>query len=139
MAQNKTTETNNSVSDFLNAIADEARRTDAFALSALLEEQTGLPPKMWGASIVGFGSYHYVYDSGREGDSPLVGFSPRAAAFSVYISGDFPQKEALLQQLGKHKMSGGCLHIKKLSDINTDILRQIITLHVAYMRETYPA
>jgi len=108
MAENKTKPTNASVTAFIGAIPDETRRADARALIALMRKATGEKPKMWGPSIVGFGSHHYVYDSGREGDMPLVGFSPRKAATVLYITRGFGGSEALLARLGKHTTGGGC-------------------------------
>lgn len=138
MATNKTTETKESVTDFINAIKDEAKRKDAFALVQLLKQQTGLAPKMWGPSIVGFGSYHYKYDSGREGDSPLVGFAPRATALTLYLSGSFEGREALLQKLGTHKTEKGCLYIKKLEDVDTAVLQEMIARHIRHIKNLYP-
>ncbi|MEI7727571.1 MAG: DUF1801 domain-containing protein, partial [Bacteroidota bacterium] len=103
MEKNKTTQTNISVTDFINKVKDATKRKDSFSLIELIKQQTELDPKMWGPSIVGFGSYHYKYDSGHEGDSPLVGFSPRAAAITLYLSGHFEKREELLEKLGKHK------------------------------------
>src|SRR4051812_48587541 len=102
MAKNKTTETISSVADFINGVKDQTKRKDSFALIELIKKQTGFIPKMWGPSIIGFGSYHYKYDSGREGDSPLVGFSPRASALAFYLSGHFDKREELLEKLGKY-------------------------------------
>jgi hypothetical protein len=138
MAKNKTNETTNSVTDFINEIADETKRNDCLVLIDLMKTQTGFEPKMWGASIIGFGSYYYKYDSGHEGTSALVGFSPRATAITLYLSAMLHEKEDLLQKLGKHKISKGCIYIKKLSDINTDILQKIIEHHINYIKKTYP-
>ena len=93
MAKNKTTETKSSVNDFINAVKDKTKRKDSFRLIELIKKQTGVDPKMWGPSIVGFGSYHYKYDSGREGDSPVVGFSPRTSALTLYLSGHFDKRD----------------------------------------------
>ncbi|MDN5284007.1 MAG: hypothetical protein JWR38_281 [Mucilaginibacter sp.] len=134
MAKNKTTETTGSVTEFLNSITDDAKRTDSFRLVQIMEEQTGYPAKMWGASIVGFGSYHYKYASGHEGDAPLAGFSPRKNEFSLYLYQEFTEKEKLLQVFGKHKAGKGCIYIKKLLDINEDVLRKLITSSVKYMQ-----
>ncbi|MBN8820414.1 MULTISPECIES: DUF1801 domain-containing protein [unclassified Spirosoma] len=129
MATNKTTETNQSVTDFINAVADETKRIDSFRIVELMQIQTGFEPKMWGASIVGFGSYHYKYDSGREGNAPLVGFSPRANALTLYL-GTFERKDELLQKLGKHKIGKGCVYIKNLRDVDADVLKEMVTLSV---------
>jgi len=93
---------------------------------------------MWGPSIVGFGSYHYKYDSGHEGDSPLVGFSPRASALTLYLSGNFEKREELLEKLGKHKTDKGCIYIKKLADINIETLQKMITNHIRHIQKLYP-
>jgi hypothetical protein len=93
---------------------------------------------MWGSGIVGFGSYHYKYDSGREGDSLLVGFSPRASAITLYLSGHFEKREELLQKLGKHKTDKGCIYIKTLDDINIEILQKMIANHIKHVQKMYP-
>lgn len=137
MAKNKTTETEGSVSDFINGVADENKRADCFKIIDLIEQQTGLPAKMWGPAIVGFGSYHYKYESGREGDAPLVGFSPRANAITLYISTGFSRREELLRKFGKHTTGKGCIYLKKLSDVNTEVLKEMVDESVKYMREKY--
>lgn len=136
---NKTIETKNSVDDFLNAVADETKRSDSFQLKALMEKLSGFEARMWGPSIVGFGSYHYKYASGREGDAPLVGFSPRAKEISLYLYQDFTDREKLLQQFGKHRSGAGCVYIKKLQDINIEVLAKLITSSVQYLQQKYPA
>jgi hypothetical protein len=136
---NKTIETNNSVDDFLNAVADETKRNDSFQLKVLMEKLTGFEAKMWGPGIVGFGSYHYKYASGREGDAPLVGFSPRAKEISLYLYQEFTDREKLLQQFGKHRSGAGCVYIKRLQDINIEILAQLITSSVKYLQHKYPS
>jgi hypothetical protein len=141
-AKNKTTETNNSVADFLGSVTDETKRNDSFQLVQLMQQQTGFTAKMWGPAIVGFGSYHYKYASGREGDAPLVGFSlPRGGTkeLSLYFAQDFTEKEKLLQHLGKHRTGAGCVYIKKLQDINIEVLAQLITASVKYLQQQYPA
>lgn len=138
MAKNKTTETNISVTDFINAVKDETKRKDSFNLVALIKKQTGLEPKMWGPSIVGFGSYHYKYESGHEGDSPLIGFSPRAAAITLYLSGHFEKREELLEKLGKHKTDKACIYVKKFEDINIETLQKMITNHIKHIQKLYP-
>lgn len=138
MAKNKTNETNNSVIDFINEIADETKRNDSLVLIDLMKTQTGFEPKMWGPSIIGFGSYYYKYDSGHEGTSALVGFSPRANAITLYLSAMLHEREDLLQKFGKHKTSKGCIYVKKLADINTDILQKMIEHHINYIKKTYP-
>ena len=138
MAKNKTTETESSVTDFINAVEDTAKRNDSFELVKIMQEESGFEPKMWGPGIIGFGSYHYKYDSGHEGDAPLVAFSPRKAAISLYCYTTTENKEELLSKLGKHKASKGCIYIKKLTDIDTEILRKIILLSIENLNKLYP-
>ncbi len=126
MAENKTKATEASVESYLSAIEDEARRTDCEALAKLMTKATRQQPKMWGTSIVGFGSYHYRYDSGREGDSCLTGFSSRKSDISVYLMASVLGQEELLSKLGKHKMGKGCLYLRKLSDVDLKVLEQLI-------------
>jgi hypothetical protein len=137
MAKNKTTETTASVTEFLNAVPDETKRNDSFRLVEIMEEQTGYKAKMWGPSIVGFGSYHYKSASGHEGDAPLAGFSPRKAATSLYLIQDRAEKEKLLANFGKHKTEGGCIYIKKLQDVDEEILRKMISSSVSYTKDKY--
>ncbi|WP_443944489.1 DUF1801 domain-containing protein [Pedobacter sp. AW1-32] len=137
MAKNKTTENTLSVTDFLNATQPDEKKIDCFALSHLITELTGMQPKMWGTAIVGFGTYHYVYESGHEGDAPLVGFSPRANAISLYLSGNFANREELLKQFGKHKTGKACIYIKKLSDVNLEVLRTMISNAVDHIKNQY--
>ena len=139
MAKNKTTETQGSVTDFLNSVEDEAKRNDSFRLVTLLQDQTGFEPKMWGEKIIGFGSYHYRYESGREGDAPLTGFSPRKDAIALYLNPVFENKEVLLQKLGKHKTGTGCVYIKKLDDVEENILKEMILSSIKEIRSMYPA
>jgi hypothetical protein len=126
LAQNKTVPTGQSVEQFLNAIEDERKRKDSFALVALMQEVTGMEPRMWGSSIVGFGSHHYKYDSGREGDTILAGFSPRKAQLTIYNMGSLAARDDLLKQLGKHTISGSCLHIKRLADVDLPTLKILV-------------
>jgi hypothetical protein len=128
MAENKTKATKVSVAAFIDAIQDEARRSDAKALVKLMQKAAGEKPKMWGPSIVGFGSYHYVYDSGREGDMPLIAFSPRKAATVLYGLGG---SKALLPKLGKHTTGKGCVYIKKLADVDQKVLETMVAKAVA--------
>jgi hypothetical protein len=137
MSQNKTNETEVSVTDFLNSLKDDTKRQDSFALIEIVRTQLDIEPKMWGPSIVGFGSYHYQYDSGRTGDSPLMAFSPRAAALVLYLAGELEEREELLQKLGKHKTEKGCVYIKKLADVNLPILEVLIKNHISYIRKQY--
>ena len=137
MPQNKTTETSGSVTDFINAIPDEAKRDDCFAIIKLIKAESKLAPKMWGTAIVGFGSLHYIYESGREGDMPLIAFSPRKDAIALYLSAYFEKREELLQKLGKHKTGKGCVYIKKLEDVNVDVLKKMFANSVKY-RQSHP-
>jgi len=129
MAKNKTTETNESTTDFINTfVEDETKKKDAFELIKIMQEVTHFEPKMWGPSIIGFGSYHYKYASGHEGDAPLVGFSPRKAAISLYINVPTENRDELLSKLGKHKASKGCIYVKKIADIDIEVLKNMISL-----------
>lgn len=131
MAENKTQPTIASVPAFLDACTDEVRRTDAKALVKLMQKVTGKKPAMWGPSIVGFDSYHYKYESGREGDMLIVGFSPRKAANVLYGTIGFDGADALLAKLGKHTTGKGCLYIRKLSDVDMKVLEALVTKAVA--------
>jgi hypothetical protein len=133
MGENKTKLTAASVDDFINSLP-EPRQADARTLVKLMQSVSRQKPKMWGPSIIGFGSYHYRYESGREGDMPLVCFSPRKSGNVVYIC---RTDKALLDKLGKHKLSGGCLHIKKLSDVDSAVLKTIVANSYAETREKY--
>ncbi|HEX7870058.1 MAG TPA: DUF1801 domain-containing protein [Chryseobacterium sp.] len=139
MAKNKTTETQNSVIDFINTVEDLTKRNDSFELVKLMQEQTGYEPKMWGPAIVGFGSYHYKYASDHEGDAPLVGFSPRKDAISLYLCSSFESKEELLSKFGKHKAGKGCIYIKKIADIDIEILKKMISYSVENLKKLYPS
>ena len=134
MAQNKTKPTAITITAFLSEIADEAKRADAKALVKLMQNATGEKPKMWGPSIIGFGSYHYVYESGREGDMPIIGFSPRKPALVLYGAIGFAGADALLTRLGKHSVGKGCLYLKKLSDADQKVLETMIEKAVAATR-----
>ncbi|MFI5218556.1 MAG: DUF1801 domain-containing protein [Bacteroidia bacterium] len=137
MAKNKTIETQNSVTAFMAKIKDEKRRKDFSAIIDLIKKATGLEPKMWGTSIVGFGSYHYKYESGREGDAPLAGMASRANAITLYLGSDFDKSEELLAKFGKHKISGGCVHIQKLEDIDTGILIKMVKNSIAHRKKQH--
>lgn len=137
MAKNKTTETENSVDVYLRAIPDEKKRNDCAIIIDLIHKETGLKPKMWGTGIVGFGSYHYKYESGHEGDAPLVGLAARVNAITLYISTEFDERQELLAKFGKYKMSKACIYIKKIEDIDIEILRKMINNSVVYMRNNY--
>ena len=115
-----------SVEGFLNSVTDQQKREDCFEILRLMKQVTKEAPKMWGSSIVGFGSYHYKGASGREGDWLLTGFSPRKENLTLYIMGGFDQHQDLLKKLGKHKTSGGCLYIKKLDDVDKEVLKELV-------------
>jgi hypothetical protein len=134
MADNKTKPTSLSVAAFIDALTDQTRRADAKALVKLMQSATGERPKMWGPSIIGFGSYHYTYDSGREGDMPVVAFSPRKAATVLYGIAGRSGSEASLAKLGKHTTGKGCLYIKKLADVDQRVLETLVVQAVAAMR-----
>lgn len=135
--QAKTTENKNSVPEFIKTIPDKQRQKDAFAIVKIMKEQSGFPAKMWGPAIIGFGSYHYVYESGHEGDAPMLGFSPRKTEFALYFAFEPGKKEELLKQFGKHKASKACIYIKKLEDINVAILRKMCTGSVKRIKTKY--
>lgn len=137
-AKNKTVETMDSVADFIHSVANETRRNDSLRLTEIMEAEAGYPPRMWGDRIIGFGSYHYRYDSGHEGDAPLVGFSPRKSELSIYLMSAFDQRAEMLAGLGKHKSGKACIYIKKLADVDEPILRQLIAASVKWTRERYP-
>lgn len=134
MADNKTKPTEVSVMTYIDALTDETRRTDAKAFVKLMQSATGEKPKMWGPSIIGFDSYHYTYESGREGDAPLVGFSPRKAATVLYGVTGSSDAGALLAELGRHTTGKGCLYIKKLTDVDPKVLETLIARGVAAAR-----
>jgi hypothetical protein len=134
MGANKTKPTDVSVASFVNALAEPARRSDARVLMGLMKRATGEKPKLWGPSIIGFGSFHYTYESGREGDTVLVGFSPRKAATVLYGVTGSKTAPRLLAKLGKHTTGKGCLYIKKLADVDQQVLEQLIVTAVAEKR-----
>lgn len=136
MAKNKTTETAENIDDFLGKVTDPVKRKDSYTLIGMMEKASGFPAKMWGPSIIGFGSYHYKYKSGHEGDAPLLAFSPRSSAFSLYLSCDSKMKEELIQQLGKYKMAKSCIYIKKLEDIDLNVLAKMIDYSLKFQEET---
>jgi hypothetical protein len=136
-APNKTVETESSVTDFLCTIADEKKRRDCSFIIELISKHSGLPPKMWGSAIVGFGSYHYKYESGREGDAPLTGLAARANAIVLYLGTNFENREELLSKFGKYTSKGGCVYIKKIEDIDTAVLAQMAVNCIAYNKKHY--
>jgi hypothetical protein len=135
MSENKTRPTDQDVVDFLNNVDHERRRQDGFALLAMMKEITGEDAVMWGSSIVGFGSYHYQYESGRQGDMPMVGFSPRKQSMTLYIMPGFAEYDTLLAGLGKHKLGKSCLYVNKLADVDEDVLRTLIRRSYEHMKK----
>lgn len=138
MAKNKTQITEVKVEDFIESFANtEQKKQDSFELIKLMKKATGFEPKMWGPSIIGFGSYHYKYDSGHEGDAPLLGFSPRKAAISLYVYTGLEKHEYLLTNLGEFKKGKACIYVNKLKDINIDELKKLMEETLKYMKEKY--
>ena len=134
--KNKTTETEVDVTDFINSYVDnEQKKADSFQLIRLMTKWSGFEPKMWGPTIIGFGSYHYKYASGHEGDAPILGFSPRKAEFSLYVFVPTEDNKHLLNDLGKFKITKACIYIKKLSDINISTLEKLCKSSIAYVNE----
>ncbi|MFC3415439.1 DUF1801 domain-containing protein [Algoriphagus hitonicola] len=139
MAENKTQPTNASVADFLNQVESSKKREDAFRIKEIMEEVTGEKAVMWGDSIVGFGQYHYKYESGREGDFLIAGFSPRKTSLSIYLLGCMEKSfDKLFAKLGKHKTGASCLYINKLADVDEVVLRQLIRESYDWMKTNYP-
>ena len=138
MAELKTKPSDQSVEDFLNGVADEKKRQDSFTILELMKRVTKAEPKMWGDSIVGFGSYHYKYASGRESDWPLTGFSPRKQSLTLYIMSGFERYDELLAGLGKYKTGKACLYVNKLVDIDLHALEQLVKQSVEHMLKTNP-
>jgi hypothetical protein len=137
MSENKTRPTNASVSDFINAVENDTRRKDAHVLLGIMEELTGEPAVMWGNSIIGFGRYHYKYDSGREGDMILTGFSPRKSNLSLYVGTKAERNNMYLEKLGKHKTGSSCLYVNKLADIDLEVLKDLIKSNYEYVKKKY--
>lgn len=139
MAEPKTKSHDGDVFEFIDSFADsEQKKQDSYTLVGFFREVTGFEPKMWGNSMIGFGSYHYKSQRSRqEGDWPLVGFSPRKAAITLYVLSGLPQQEDMLKNLGKFTSGKGCLYVKKLSDINPEILKSIVLSTVGYLQEQY--
>ena len=137
MSGAKTRASNASVAAFLRAIDDDTKRRDARELTALMKELSGERPKMWGSSLVGFGSYHYRYASGREGDWPITAFSPRKRGLSIYIMPGFAAYASLMSRLGRYKTGKSCLYVNKLADVDANVLRRLIARSVADIRKRY--
>ena len=136
MAKTKTQETKISVVDFINSYVDnDQKKADSLSLIKLMRQWTGFEPKMWGTSIIGFGSYHYKYASGHEGDAPMIAFSPRKAAFSLYVYSPTEEQKPLLNDLGKFKIAKACIYVKKLADINIPTLQKMCKATIAYLNE----
>ncbi|MQR97127.1 DUF1801 domain-containing protein [Fictibacillus phosphorivorans] len=138
MYEQKTKETDQSVVAFIENVDSPKKREDAYKLLNLFSETTGFEAKMWGPSIIGFGSYHYKYKTGHEGDAPLVGFSPRKAKISLYFAPGDPTRAELLQNFGKHTTGAACVYINKLADVDEDVLKKLINNSVAFLLKTYP-
>ncbi|WP_028549610.1 DUF1801 domain-containing protein [Paenibacillus sp. UNC451MF] len=138
MYKQKTKETDSSVIEFIENVENLKRREDAYKLLETFTETTGYPAKMWGPSIIGFGSYHYKYETGHEGDAPFVGFSPRKANISLYFATGDTERDVLLQKFGKHKSGKACVYIQKVDDIDVDVLKAMINQSIKFLKETYP-
>ncbi|MCJ8010799.1 DUF1801 domain-containing protein [Paenibacillus sp. KQZ6P-2] len=138
MYELKTKETDNSVIEFIENVESPKKREDAYQLLDIFTETTGYEAKMWGPSIIGFGAYHYKYESGHEGDAPLVGFSPRKAKISLYFAPGETKREELLKDFGKHTTGKGCVYINKVADIDVEVLKALITQSVTFLKEMYP-
>lgn len=137
MTKNKTQPTNNSVIDFINQVENEQKKQDALIILDLMKTITKEEPVLWGPSLIGFGNYHYKYESGREGDFFIVGFSPRKTALTIYIMPGYDRYDSLMAKLGKFKIGKSCLYIKKLSDVDLDVLTELISSSVDYMNTKY--
>ena len=137
MAGNKTTQNETPVEEFINTVDNEQKRKDAWDMIALMKKITGFQPKMWGSSLVGFGTYHYKYESGREGDSCITGFSPRKTALTVYIMPGFSKYGKQMAKLGPHKTGKSCLYLKNLDLVDREVLEEIIRDSVTVMRDRY--
>jgi hypothetical protein len=135
--QNKTRPTDADVTAFLTSVENDTRRQDALALDALFRRVTGWSPRMWGPTMVGYGQYHYRYETGREGDFLATGFSPRKASLSVYIMPGYQDYAPILERLGKHKLGKSCLYINKLADVDTDVLEELIRAGLADLARKY--
>jgi hypothetical protein len=137
MPEQKTKPTEQNVAAFLDAVPDEGKRRDSYTIVEIMQRVTGEEPKMWGPSMVGFGSYHYTYASGTSGDSFISGFSPRKQNLTLYIQGGFDQYDDLLSRLGKHSTGKACLYVKRLGDIDMSVLEELITRSVEHMSKTH--
>jgi hypothetical protein len=132
----KTVATTKSVAGFIKTVEDKLRQADCLSIIEIMKQATGFEPKMWGPAIIGFGTYHYKYESGHEGDAPMVGFSPRKSEFALYIA-NFDGKAALLEKFGKHKTAKSCVYIKKVAEINIEVLKKLVTGSVKHYQAKY--
>lgn len=138
MYELKTKESEASVIEFIESVENPKKKEDAYKLLDIFTETTGYPAKMWGTSIIGFGSYHYKYESGHEGDAPLVGFSPRKAKVSLYFAPGDEKREEILQRFGKYTTGKACVYINKIADIDVEVLKELIQQSIAFLQEKYP-
>lgn len=138
MYELKTKENDASVIEFIESVESPKKKEDAYRLLDIFTEASGYPAKMWGTSIIGFGSYHYKYASGHEGDAPLVGFSPRKAKISLYFATGDTKREELLEKFGKHTTGKACVYINKIADIDIDVLKELITQSITFLQDMYP-
>ncbi|KGA99067.1 hypothetical protein AJ85_17415 [Alkalihalobacillus alcalophilus ATCC 27647 = CGMCC 1.3604] len=138
MYELKTKETDHDVIEFIEKVESPKKKQDAYQLLDIFTEVTGYEAKMWGPSIIGFGSYHYKYKTGHEGDAPLVGFSPRKAKISLYFATGDAKRDELLKEFGKHTSGKACVYISKIADIDVDVLKALIKQSIIFLRETYP-
>ncbi|WP_237658336.1 DUF1801 domain-containing protein [Ureibacillus xyleni] len=136
--EQKTKETDASVIEFIESVDSPKKREDAYKLLQIFEETSGFEAKMWGPSIIGFGSYHYKYATGHEGDAPLVGFSPRKAKISLYFATGDTEREKLLEKFGKHTTGKACVYINKLADVDEEVLKTLITQSISFLQKIYP-
>ena len=137
MKENKTKLNDSSVMDFLNNVENEKRKADALVVLEMMKKLTQEEPKMWGSSLVGFGTYHYKYESGHEGDLFITGFSPRKQSLTLYIMNGFQRYEELMSQLGKFKIGKSCLYVNKIEDVDLEVLENLIVESVNYMKKKY--
>lgn len=138
MYEQKTKENDKSVIEYIESVESPKKREDAYKLLDIFSDVSGYQAKMWGSSIIGFGKYHYKYPTGHEGDAPLVGFSPRKAKISLYFATGDTEREKLLEKFGKHTSGKACVYINKLADIDTEVLEELITQSINFLRKTYP-
>lgn len=137
MAKNKTVFTDQDVVDFIEKVENEQKRIDSYHFIELMKKVSGQEPKMWGPSIIGFGQYHYKYESGHEGDAPILGFSPRKTAFSLYVFSGLKEHEHYLENLGKFTMGKACIYVKKITDINIEVLNKLMEEIIVFTSEKY--